>query len=96
MNLDIILWNLKLGEFITCFVLNRKSLQINRFQNPPATDRTSHEGIAVEKDEHDNIAYDFQILLKKKGTLIEELLNIGQKNEKLASEKLAQFKCCNE
>ncbi|QHS71597.1 Eds1p [Saccharomyces paradoxus] len=78
--LDNILRNLKLGEFITYFVLNRKSLQVDISQHLLFTNQTDYEDFAVDKGEHNDIADKFQFLLKKKESLIRELLNIEQKN----------------
>lgn len=87
--LDNILRNLKLGEFITYFVLNRKSLQVNVPHHLLFTNQTDYGEFAVEKGEHDNIAGKFETLLKKKEILIRKLLNIEQKNDHILEN------CCN-
>ncbi|CAI4254853.1 CPA_1a_G0002300.mRNA.1.CDS.1 [Saccharomyces cerevisiae] len=71
--LDNILRNLKLGEFITYFVLNRKSLQVNVPHHLLFTNQTDYGEFAVEKGEHDNIAGKFETLLKKKEILIRKI-----------------------
>ncbi|CAI4055254.1 Eds1p SKDI_02G1360 [Saccharomyces kudriavzevii IFO 1802] len=83
--LNNILQYLKLGEFMTCFVLNRKSLQINSSQNSLAKDQTFCQAIKLENDESDNITSKFQNLLRKKESLINELLAIGQGAQLLES-----------
>ena len=81
--LDNILQNLKLGGFMADFVFNRKSLQMNSFQNLLTTAEVVWENTTGKNDEPDNITGKFQTLLIEKENLIKRLLNMEQKDQPL-------------
>ncbi|CAI4059654.1 hypothetical protein SUVZ_04G2450 [Saccharomyces uvarum] len=81
--LDNILQNLKLGGFMTDFVFNRKSLQMNSSQNLVTTAEVIWENTAGKNNEPDNITGKFQTLLREKENLIKRLLNREQKDQPL-------------